>query len=130
MRISVYVCIYTDMYKYIYIYIYIYTYIYIHIYIYTYIYIYLHLYIYIYTYTALLDNGWSYENQGIDMSGDIHHVTTCFVKNGNTNEFLKDSDVFRCSPLAIRCAQGLLSTDESKAWKSYLQKQKVALNSR
>ena len=79
----------------------------------------------------LLDNGWQFENQGIDVTC-TSHVTTCFTrkKQFQLDQIYTDSEIFNLQPLAIKNTEGKLSVNEKRDFMDYLKKQKVTIDSK
>lgn len=79
----------------------------------------------------LLDNGWQFESQGIDVTC-TSHVTTCFTrkKEFQPDQIYTDSEIFNLQPLAIKNTEGKLSVNEKKDFMDYLKKQKVTIDSK
>ena len=79
----------------------------------------------------LLDNGWQFESQGIDVTC-TSHVTTCFTrkKQFQPNQIYTDSEIFNLQPLAVKNSGGKLSVNEKRDFMDYLKKQKVTIDSK
>lgn len=77
----------------------------------------------------LLDNGWQYEDQGIDATC-TSHVTTCFTRKQQSHSMqcYSDTEIFNLQPLAIKNSQGKLSKSEKIDFISYLEKQKITID--
>ena len=77
----------------------------------------------------LLDNGWQFESQGIDVTC-TSHVTTCFTrkKQFQPNQIYTDSEIFNLQPLAIKNTEGKLSVNEKRDFMDYLRKQKITID--
>jgi tRNA (adenine(22)-N(1))-methyltransferase len=78
----------------------------------------------------LLDNGWQYEDQGIDATC-TSHITTCFTRKQQQSlsmRYYSDTEIFNLQPLAIKNSQGKLSKSEKIDFISYLEKQKITID--
>lgn len=83
-------------------------------------------------YRLLLSCGWCFDDQGVDEIGKYQYITTSFTRS---NPFcvglqISDQEIFRKSPLFMRCAEGALGRTEMQAWSNYLTTQLITLRRR
>jgi hypothetical protein len=102
--------------------------------------------------SAMLDNGWQFENQGVDKEAGAFYITSSLVwpenvrpestvpsyPTGYTNlekhssgvKLLTDTEIFESSPLARDCLNGTLPPNIKAVWLDYLTKQRKSLKNR